>query len=68
MKAFPNKFESAEMDLRDYFAAKAMQSILHVEMLELAKNDGHSINLLDVAESAYEFANVMMEARENDEL
>ena len=64
MKAFPsdkfeyspagNKFHTGEkgMDLRDYFAAKAMQGLIE---------DGHDCKWL--THRAYEYADAMMEAR-----
>lgn len=53
-KAFPNPHLRGDMgmDLRDYFAAKAMQGILF-EGLEPA----------ETAKYAYEMADAMMEAR-----
>jgi hypothetical protein len=63
MKAFPNiKYISAEnaykysetgMDLRDYFAAKALQGILACD---------YSVDE-EPAVLAYQYANAMMEAR-----
>jgi hypothetical protein len=64
MKAFPTSKDNGHaenqdgMDLRDYFAAKAMQSIL--EVIECSPND-----VKDVVESAYILADAMMKAREN---
>ena len=67
MKAFPHKVMSAEqgqgMDLRDYFAAKAMQGLMsrvdHVngDCVTNASPD-------DVAGYAYVLAGAMMKARE----
>ena len=67
MKAFPQfKWMPIEeqytpmggMDLRDYFAAKAMQSL---------SNNNDMEDLEDVfAEQAYRIADAMMKAREND--
>ena len=65
MKAFPlkavNKFDDSEgMDLRDYFAAKAMQVFLAEK-----KSDGELLwNMSDAAEISYEMADYMMKARE----
>jgi len=58
MKAFPSEqwFEKEEgMDLRDYFAAKAMAALMM----------GCFVGELDaiVAKAAYETADAMMEAR-----
>ena len=57
MKAFPQLAhwdidERNGMDLRDYFAAKAMQGLIE---------DGHDCKWL--THRAYEFADAMMEAR-----
>jgi hypothetical protein len=67
MKAFPNVFmdyipkeEHRGMDLRDYFAAKAMQSLIWNQDVELDSKE-------DVAEVAYQYADEMMKARGNDE-
>ena len=51
MKAFPNEFESAGMDLRDYFAAKAMQELVNQVPVER------------IGEMSYKYADAMMEAR-----
>jgi hypothetical protein len=70
MKAFPSidpvyKNDIVEMkvsfgmDLRDYFAAKAMQSILFdIKALQVSMDK--------TANLAYKFADAMMEARKND--
>jgi hypothetical protein len=60
MKAFPlkavNKFDDSEgMELRDYFAAKAMQA-------DLTNYDG--ADWRRVAVQAYQMADAMMKARE----
>lgn len=59
MKAFPRPntlySDEAGMDLRDYFAAKAMQSIIIFEEGEF--------NLPRLAKESYRMADVMMEAR-----
>lgn len=54
MKAFPNEFESAGMDLRDYFAAKAMQAVL---------GDNYADTYAHLAKVSYMAADAMMEAR-----
>jgi hypothetical protein len=56
MKAFPgNRFEG--MDLRDYFAAKALPVLMHADSKPW---EGHyEIH----AEQAYKFADAMMKAR-----
>jgi hypothetical protein len=48
---------SAGMDLRDYFAAKAMQAILD-------KQDELDWNFLDMSKVAYSIADSMTKARE----
>jgi hypothetical protein len=66
-KAFPNKgYDTAifdGMDLRDYFAAKAMQAII-------STSDKQSIGVEEVSlwvgDYAYTVADAMMEARKND--
>lgn len=63
MKAFPAssmKYDDLNgMDLRDYFAAKAMEAFL----TDLTHK--HEVFLLDeVADTAYEMAEAMMKARE----
>ncbi len=64
MKAFPNVFmdyipkeEHRGMDLRDYFAAKAMHAMI------ASKNLPTGI-MMDTAEEAYLMADIMMKARE----
>lgn len=65
MKAFPwhEGFEKeAGMDLRDYFAAKAMQSLILV--LHKREDNPEDGAYLDVHKFAYLYADLMMEARE----
>ena len=61
MKAFPHKVMSAEqgqgMDLRDYFAAKAMQADI------TGMRGGEDMGYESIAERAYEMADEMMKAR-----
>jgi hypothetical protein len=55
MKAFPgNRFEG--MELRDYFAAKAMQAMVEESIKRQSDPEA-------VASVAYMFADAMMEAR-----
>jgi hypothetical protein len=57
MKAFPNMTGEKGMDLRDYFAAKALQGFL-------ANKSTFSLPPVEVvAQNAYVFADAMMEAR-----
>ena len=67
MKAFPlskeNNYGQDGMDLRDYFAAKAMQAMANA----ICKIDdlgiiSHAPN--DVAQISYVYADAMMKARE----
>lgn len=66
MKAFPQTQdilympEAHGMDLRDYFAAKAMQALLWNPDKALDDKE-------DVVLAAYEYADAMMKARENYE-
>ena len=60
MKAFPNVTNEKGMDLRDYFAAAALQGFLTTK----SPLDLPPINV--VARKAYAFADAMMEAREQD--
>ena len=63
MKAFPWQIDNGQyvrgekgMDLRDYFAAKAMQGF--------AANPDWQSGADEAAEAAYRWADAMMEARE----
>ncbi|MDJ0087671.1 hypothetical protein [Pantoea allii] len=52
------QFQDKGMTLRDYFAAKAMQSFL------ISKDDGnYHLNIDDVAGDAYSVADAMLRAR-----
>jgi hypothetical protein len=55
MKAFPNVTNEKGMDLRDYFAAKAMQALIGRKDFEFED---------DTWETAYDVADAMMKARE----
>jgi hypothetical protein len=59
MKAFPTVTGAAGMDLRDYFAAKAMQGIL-------ANVDAMDISEAKFARWTYEIADAMMKARDEN--
>lgn len=75
MKAFPATFETKDvtimnggMDLRDYFAAKAMVA-LYTSMSEWiptgSPRDEKSLAVInEMAIDAYQFADAMMKARE----
>ena len=57
-----NTFAIKGMDLRDYFAAKAMQSFINIcyKELDVTKDK------VGIVESAYEIADEMLKARNND--
>jgi len=59
MKAFPNEFESAGMDLRDYFAAHAIQA----KVTSMRSCDFQGDWPSKISYFAYEIADAMMEAR-----
>lgn len=71
MKAFPWSIDNGEtirgekgMDLRDYFAAKALQSLIPVSTNAIADELITSKNVVD---ASYDWADLMMKARsEND--
>ena len=70
MKAFPRadgKFDSSKpdeqgMDLRDYFAAKAMASFIHT--FGYRKDDDNIVIPNNICGHAYTIADQMMKARE----
>ncbi|EMW0986052.1 TPA: hypothetical protein L5W85_006062 [Pseudomonas aeruginosa] len=65
--AFPSPhFEDDElqgMTLRDYFAAKAMQALLHPTYIESSVSKPHSNPLADIPRVAYRYADAMLKAR-----
>jgi hypothetical protein len=64
MKAFPNH-RSEGMDLRDYIAIKAMQSLFDSKILTEVCKMETKVPLTElVASMSYQMANAMMEARE----
>ena len=63
MKAYPQDSDGRFMDLRDYFAARAMQGILTDENFHYAAWDNSPDWTEKVAMYAYEMADAMMEAR-----
>jgi hypothetical protein len=65
VKAFPtmNIFDKTDIDLRDYFAANAMQVLLKRKFDE---NSDESFQIEMLTIDAYEIAGQMMKAREND--
>ena len=64
MKAFAGKTQYYQegMELRDYFAAKAMQAMLTSEEFLVTTEADKAIRC--IAEGAYKVADEMMEARE----
>jgi hypothetical protein len=78
MKAFPTEhpiagtmdFKADGMDLRDYFAAKAMPLITKAytdSWIEDGDFEGYSeIEEICIAEASYEMADAMMKAREKN--
>ena len=68
MKAFPyeESYNHRGMDLRDYFAAKALQGLMAGRWqtdVHGAKYDAYQADAKGWAKSAYVFADAMMEAR-----
>lgn len=64
MKAFPLNSKEPEnhgMDLRDYFAAKALQSIITDG--KLGERLRHDDYIKKVSEMSYEYADAMIKAR-----
>lgn len=72
MKAFPRKdaveiddkgrcLPQLGMDLRDYFAAKAMQGLMQW-IADMEFNDGENTPIA-IAKASYEYADAMMEER-----
>jgi hypothetical protein len=65
MRAFPN-FRSEGMELRDYFAAKAMQGLIpqvREMFMDGTLEDWHDDAIPEIAKDAYKMADAMMEAR-----
>ena len=67
MKAFPSPYavdEHGGMDLRDYFAAQAMQGMLsHSGILGKSYGKGADLDDANGAERAYKIADALMRAR-----
>lgn len=66
MKAFPNMTNQQGMDLRDYFAAKAMQALVNNKDINQTVKEIKNPDVLPKLASgmAYEIADAMMKARE----
>jgi len=62
VKAFPSRNADEGMDLRDYFAAKAMVSLIDIYAYDSTIETGDERRLA-VALSAYKQADEMMKAR-----
>jgi hypothetical protein len=66
MKAFPNVTGEKGMDLRDYFAAKVMPSVMaDPDTLRNSQRFGEDFYVL-AAIVAYRIADAMMQAREKN--
>ena len=65
MKAFPTRNAEEGMELRDYFAAKAMQAVVSSAVAAEIGTDNGAIteDTHRVARCAYAVADAMMEAR-----
>lgn len=82
MKAFPQKAPKdlnkpadnytnpleRGMDLRDYFAARAMQAILHATLSDTVKNKDAMSAIPLIYQASYVVADAMMKARDGIEL
>lgn len=55
-------FVSAELTVRDYFAAKALQGMLSTEQIQMVI--GKTITQENVAGACYEWADAMLKARQ----
>ena len=64
MKAFPNMTNQQGMDLRDYFAAKAMQSLIVDPVVNETIEEEGVDHPGFTAYLAYKVADAMMKARE----
>ena len=70
MKAFPTVSGQTGMDLRDYFAAKAMQGIISKfgnKPPYLDEDNPNETEDDEVVRWAYELADAMLKAREGNE-
>ena len=72
VKAYPQDSDGRFMDLRDYFAAKAIDVVfkMYTHDLERELPNGYRWDDVDdhddIAERAYEMATAMMKAREKN--
>ena len=65
MKAFPKDSDGRFMDLRDYFAAQAMQALIQFEEKALPYQSRNTKDFDDrVSYQAYRYADAMMKERE----
>jgi hypothetical protein len=61
--AFPTSNEDDGMDLRDYFAAKAMQAQLSMPEVFLSLS-AKNVTAAEICGSCFEWADAMLKARE----
>lgn len=61
-KAFPNVTGQTGMDLRDYFAAKTLAALLSTQEVHAGIAE-QRVTPAEVAQTAYQWADLMMEAR-----
>jgi hypothetical protein len=71
MKAFPQDSDGRFMDLRDYFAAKAFQSLIAYALPDSIYYTLNNMQAIDIdiellSRDAYLYADAMMEARNDD--
>ena len=65
MKAFPNMTGEQGMDLRDYFAAKAMQAMMPMYLREIDSLSKNTVKMKAVlCRQAYWIAEQMIETRD----
>ena len=62
-KAYDQMMAVGGMDLRDYFAAKAMQAYVQLKEVSLAISEGRTSSR-KICEAAYDWADAMLKARE----
>jgi hypothetical protein len=59
---FSNGFVIKSMELRDYFAVRAMQGMMSLEQLQMRL--GRDLTMEQIAGVSYEWADAMLKARE----
>ena len=61
-----NDCPESGMSLRDYFAAKAMQSLMPILKYDIDElTEGKKGRMIAVCQMSYDYADAMLEAREN---